>query len=153
MDTERFIKAQEGGEYDRALNEIHQGCKTGHWIWYVFPQMRGLGHSYMSDYYGISSIDEAKEYASHPLLGLRLREITEALLELPKEMTAREILGGIDAMKVKSSMTLFHLATGEQLFMDVLNRFYNGATCKPTTRMLGIKQDNASESNRRPNIS
>ncbi len=138
MNLERFIKAQDAGEYERALKEISQGCKTGHWIWYVFPQMKGLGRSYMSDYYGINNIDEAKEYASHPLLGTRLREITKTLLNLPEEKTARDVLGNIDALKVKSCMTLFHIATSEKLFIDVLNRFYNGATCLPTTKMLGM---------------
>ena len=124
-DLERFIKAQEYS-YPIALKEIQSGRKKGHWIWYVFPQLKGLGHSYNSEYYGIADFEEAKAYLSHPILVQRLEEITEALLGLPQDMTAREILGGIAAMKVKSSMTLFYMASKEKLYKDVLDRYYNG---------------------------
>lgn len=134
-DLNRFIEAQENN-YSFALEEIRNGRKRGHWIWYIFPQLKGLGHSYNSDYYGITNIKEAIEYLNHPILGKRLREITEALLSLPAGKTAREILGGIDARKVKSSMTLFYLASKETLFIDVINRYYDGKMDELTIKML-----------------
>ncbi len=133
--TDRFIIAQENS-YQDALEEIKSGRKRGHWIWYVFPQLKGLGHSYNSEYYGIADTKEAEAYLAHPILGERLREITKALLELPDGMTARNVLGGIDAMKVKSCMTLFYTISKEQLFLDVLNRFYEGKLDERTTNKL-----------------
>jgi len=150
---ERFLLAQDvtsenGGvkrfniiqanSYADALEEIRNGRKRGHWIWYIFPQLKGLGHSYNSDYYGIVNIKEAIEYLNHPILGKRLREITEVLLSLPAGKTAREILGGIDARKVKSSMTLFYLASKETLFIDVINRYYDGKMDELTIKMLSL---------------
>ncbi len=125
LNLERFCRAQEG-VYPVALEEIRRGRKDSHWIWFVFPQMKGLGRSYYSEYYGIGSVEEAMAYLAHPVLGSRLREITRTLLELPAHMTAREVLGGIDAMKVRSCMTLFYEVSKEKLFLDVLNRFYEG---------------------------
>ena len=122
---ERFIQAQES-VYSTALEEIKDGRKEGHWIWYIFPQIKGLGYSYNSNYYGIKDAAEAGEYLAHPILGNRLREVSEALLGLPENLTAREILGGIDALKVKSSMTLFYVVSKEPLFRRVLDRYYNG---------------------------
>ena len=133
---ERFVMAQES-VYQTALGEIAKGRKVGHWIWYIFPQLKGLGHSYNSNYYGIRDAEEAKEYLNHSVLGQRLREITRTLFALPENLTARDILGGIDAMKVKSCMTLFYLVSREQLFMDVLNRYYEGRLDGRTIRMLG----------------
>lgn len=133
----RFIEAQENN-YSFALEEIKNGRKRGHWIWYIFPQLKGLGHSYNSDYYGIANIKEAIEYLNHPILGKRLREITEVLLSLPAGKTAREIVGGIDARKVKSSMTLFYLASKETLFIDVINRYYEGKMDELTIKMLSL---------------
>ena len=137
MDLDRFVKAQ-AYDYAQALEEIRRGRKQGHWIWYIFPQIKGLGRSYNSEYYGIADADEAKAYLAHPLLGDRLREITNALLDLPEHLSASEILGGIDAMKVKSSITLFYAVSKEQLFMNVLNRFYHGSQDGHTLRMLGL---------------
>ena len=122
---ERFIQAQES-VYPSALKEIKDSRKEGHWIWYIFPQIKGLGYSYNSNYYGIKDAAEAGEYLAHPILGNRLREVSEALLGLPENLTAREILGGIDALKVKSSMTLFYAVSKEPLFRRVLDRYYNG---------------------------
>ena len=133
-DLERFVKAQEYS-YPIALQEIQSGRKMSHWIWYIFPQLKRLGHSSRSQYYGIADLEEAKTYLSHPVLAQRLREITEALLALPEHLTARDILGGIDAMKVKSSMTLFYMVSKDQLYKDVLDRYYKG---EMDTRTLDI---------------
>ncbi len=137
-DLERFIKAQERA-YEIALNEIKEGKKRSHWIWYIFPQLKGLGHSYHSSYYGISDFEEAKAYINHPILGNRLREISNALLSLPESLTARDILGSIDSTKVWSSMTLFSIVSGESIFAEVLDRFYNGKLDKRTQSLLNLK--------------
>lgn len=112
-----------------------------HWIWYIFPQLKGLGRSYYSDYYGIVDAEEAKAYYEHPLLGPRLKEISSALLQLPGNLTARDILGGLDAKKVKSCMSLFYLVTKDHLFMDVLNRYYEGRISRRTRNMLENAQE------------
>lgn len=132
---ERFLDAQRLG-YDSALTEIRNGKKTGHWIWYVFPQMRGLGHSSKSTFYGIASLAEAKSYVEHPVLGVRLREVTKAFLE-HKGKSPEEILGGIDAMKVRSCMTLFDVVCPEDMFAQVLDAFYDGKRCSRTLSMIG----------------
>ena len=126
-DITRFLDAQDSGwnGYDEALREIKAGLKTGHWIWYIFPQLRGLGHSRMSHYYGITNRQEAEAYLNHPVLGKRLREITVALLE-HSDKSADSILGNIDALKVKSCMTLFDCIAPKDIFEKVLNSFYNG---------------------------
>lgn len=134
-DLDRFVEAQER-KYFFALEEIKNGRKRSHWIWYVFPQLKGLRHSYRSNFYGIKDEEEAKSYLDHPILGPRLKEITQALLDLPKELTAREILGRIDALKVKSSMTLFYQVSKEDLFLRVLNRFYDGCQDQYTINIL-----------------
>lgn len=103
----RFIEAQEG-VYPQALEELQDGRKRSHWMWYIFPQLAGLGRSYNSNYYGISGLKEAKSYLEHPVLGPRLREVSETILSLPTD-NAAEVFGGIDSMKLRSSMTLFDL--------------------------------------------
>jgi uncharacterized protein (DUF1810 family) len=125
---QRFVDAQEDAAiYARALAELRAGRKQGHWIWFVFPQIAGLGRSPMSQAYAIRSLEEARAYLAHPLLGPRLRESTEALLAAAPGASAEAILGGIDAIKVRSSMTLFHRAAPEErLFGDALDRFYGG---------------------------
>ena len=135
---QRFVDAQEDAAiYARALSELRAGRKQGHWIWFVFPQIAGLGSSPMSLAYAIRSLDEARAYLEHPLLGPRLRESTEALLAATPGATAEAILGGIDAMKVRSSMTLFHRAAPEEeLFRDALARFYEGEADPETERRL-----------------
>lgn len=131
---ERFVKAQER-MYTIALREIEQGKKLLHWIWYIFPQLAALGHSHNAKYYGLSGYDEAEAYLNHPVLGSRLREITQELLQ-HKELTAVEILGGIDAMKVKSCMTLFAEVSPDDIFDEVLKVFYNGSSDKMTLDLM-----------------
>ena len=138
---ERFVKAQEQ-MYAIALQEIEQGQKWSHWIWYIFPQLAVLGHSRNAKYYGLSGYDEAEAYLNHPVLGCRLREITQALLQ-HKELTAEEILGGIDAMKVKSSMTLFAEVSPDDIFDEVLKVFYNGSYDKLTLDLMQSNQKTA----------
>ena len=131
---ERFVKAQEQ-MYAIALQEIEHGQKWSHWIWYIFPQLAVLGHSRNAKYYGLSGYDEAEAYLNHPVLGCRLREITQALLQ-HKELTAEEILGEIDAMKVKSCMTLFAKVSPDDIFDEVLNVFYKGSYDKLTLDLM-----------------
>ena len=135
FDLERFIAAQEG-VYAGALGELRRGRKTGHWIWFVFPQLVGLGRSETSRRYGIVSLAEARAYLEHPVLGARLRECASAVLAT-QGATADQIFGSLDAMKVRSSMTLFHRAApDEQLFADLLERFYDGTTDEATDALL-----------------
>jgi uncharacterized protein (DUF1810 family) len=119
------------------LDELRRGRKTGHWIWFIFPQLGGLGRSEMSSYYGISSLDEAHAYLADPVLGARLRECAGLLLA-SNARTAIEILGETDAMKVRSCMTLFHRAApDEPVFGEVLDRFYAGIADEATDDLLG----------------
>jgi uncharacterized protein (DUF1810 family) len=135
FDLERFVAAQEG-VYDGALRELGQGRKTGHWIWFIFPQVAGLGRSEMSRFYGIESLDEARAYLDHPVLGPRLRECVSAVVATPG-VSAVQIFGHLDAMKVRSSMTLFHRAAPEEpMFTEMLERFYSGTVDETTTTML-----------------
>ena len=136
FDLERFVVAQQGF-YDEVLDELRRGRKVGHWIWFIFPQIAGLGYSAMSQQYAISSLDEARAYLAHPVLGARLRECTEILLAT-KGRTALEIFGSIDAVKLRSSMTLFHRAApDEAVFAQVLRRFYDGKADDATDARLG----------------
>lgn len=133
---QRFIDAQ-ADSYDTALQEIRNGRKTSHWIWYVFPQIKGLGFSYNAEYYGISSLQEAKDYLENAILRKRLFEITEALLQHKGE-NIECIMGDIDALKLKSSMTLFDMVYPCSIFADVLDEFYGGERCTSTLNaMLG----------------
>lgn len=136
---ERFLEPQES-YYQSALSEIKGGQKLGHWIWYIFPQIKGLGHSYNSEFYGISSKEEAKAYLEHPILGTRLREITHALLDCNNK-NANEIFGFPDVLKVKSCMTLFDMVSPNDIFNDVLDKFYGGQRCDKTTWRLGIYEN------------
>ena len=120
----RFLTAQEE-HYRQALEEIKAGRKRSHWIWYIFPQLAVLGHSYNAKYYGISGLDEAKAYLAHPTLGPRLRAITHALLD-NETREPTEILGSIDAMKVRSCLTLFNAVSPDDIFQFALNKFYDG---------------------------
>lgn len=124
FNLKRFLVAQEN-DYTDALLEIQQGYKQSHWIWFIFPQMRGLGRSSMTEYYGISSIEEARAYLDHPTLKARLIEISTALLQHKGRSTAYEILGTIDAIKVRSCMTLFDHILPNTIFAEVLDTFYN----------------------------
>jgi uncharacterized protein (DUF1810 family) len=135
---QRFVDAQEDAAvYARALGELREGRKRGHWIWFVFPQIAGLGSSPMSHVYAIGSLEEARAYLAHPILGPRLHECCEALLATPPSLSATQILGSIDALKLRSSMTLFHRAAPEdQIFSDVLARFYASEPDPETDRRL-----------------
>lgn len=121
---DRFLAGQRFG-YECALAEMRNGQKVNHWIWYVFPQLKGLGHSPNSEYYGIDGIREATAYLNHPVLGFRIREITAALLE-HEGKDIKTIMPGIDALKLKSSMTLFDQICPNDIFAQVLNTFYRG---------------------------
>lgn len=144
FDLDRFVKAQDSawGSYSEALKEIKEGHKRGHWIWYVFPQIKGLGHSHNSEFYGISGKEEAKAYLQHPVLGLRLREITKVLLEC-NNPSAYNILGFPDVMKVQSCMTLFDLVSPNDIFNDVLDKYYEGKRCEKTMRRLDEREEKA----------
>src|SRR5450759_2879059 len=124
-DLDRFLVAQEH-VYDGVLEELRRGRKTGHWIWFIFPQIAGLGHSAMSERFAIDSLDEARAYLAHPILGFRLRECAGILLAT-EGRTAEQIFGSVDAMKLRSCMTLFHRAApDETVFAQVLDRYYAG---------------------------
>lgn len=121
----RFIDAQDGGVYDCALSEIRGGRKESHWMWYIFPQIAGLGTTPTSRLYSIMSADEARAYLADPVLGPRLREISNALLQLPGS-DAEEIFGRTDSMKLRSSMTLFDHVSPDDVFARVLDKFFAG---------------------------
>jgi uncharacterized protein (DUF1810 family) len=127
-DLERFVTAQaEGGTYEAALAELRAGAKRSHWMWFVFPQIAGLGSSPTARRYAIGSLAEARAYLAHPVLGPRLRESARALAELEGTDSADAILGPIDALKLRSSMTLFARADpDEPVFAAVLRRYYGG---------------------------
>lgn len=134
---DRFINAQER-TYEVALAEIKNGQKKTHWMWYIFPQLRGLGFSQMAYTYGIVDLNEAKEYLAHPILSERLIKITKALLDL-NENNPEVILGDIDALKLKSSMTLFSLASEEgSVFYKTLEKFFGGSLDRETLKLLDI---------------
>lgn len=135
FNLQRFLDAQMY-DYERALQEIKNGRKQSHWVWYIFPQLKGFGHSYNSDYYGISGLDEARAYYNHPVLGTRLIEITKALLEHSGK-SAQDILSSIDARKVRSSLTLFWLASNNPLFKKVIDVFYEGRMDSKTINKVG----------------
>jgi uncharacterized protein (DUF1810 family) len=131
----RFVEAQRG-VMDGVLAELRRGRKTGHWIWFVFPQLAGLGRSEMARHYGIRSIAGARAYAAHPVLGERLRACVGALLEI-ESSTAEQVLGPVDAMKVRSSMTLFHRAVpDDELLPAILAKWYDGIADPLTDRLL-----------------
>jgi uncharacterized protein (DUF1810 family) len=136
-DLQRFVTAQDkAGIYERALSELRAGRKMSHWIWFVFPQIAGLGHSANARKYAISSLAEAKAYLAHPVLGARLLECTRALIDV-YGASAVEILGEIDAVKLRSSMTLFAAAApDEPLFGEILDRYFGGATDAATKERL-----------------
>ena len=132
----RFLEAQEK-DYDQALSEIKSGKKRSHWMWYIFPQYKGLGQSETSKYYAIQDLNEARDYLMHPILGSRLKEITNALL-LVTENNANTIFGSPDDMKLKSSMTLFASVdtSDEKPFIKVLNKFFKGHFDKKTQDLI-----------------
>lgn len=133
-DVSRFIKAQES-MYETALAEIRNGKKESHWIWFILPQLRGLGHSYNSTYYGIDGLEEARIYLSDSVLSSRLREIVNVLLSLQTD-DPESILGELDVLKLKSSMTLFDAIQPNDIFLQVLDKFFQGEKDYRTLSML-----------------
>jgi uncharacterized protein (DUF1810 family) len=136
---ERFVSAQnQGGTYDSAIIELRAGRKRSHWMWFVFPQIAGLGQSPTSRRYAIKSLDEARAYLDHPVLGPRLTDCAGVLAGL-QGRSAEEIFGDIDAMKLRSSMTLFaHADPANPVFGDVLDAYFGGVRDPATERLLAI---------------
>ena len=135
FDLERFVSAQDG-VYTGVLRELRAGRKDSHWIWFIFPQIAGLGRSWVSQRYSILSLDEARGYLAHPVLGARLRECAGIVL-VSKARSADAILGSLDAMKLRSSMTLFQRATpDEPVFREVLDRYFGGVPDAATDALL-----------------
>ena len=136
-DLERFVQAQEAdGTYDRALAELRRGRKSSHWMWFVFPQVAGLGRSATAQHYALSGLAEARAYVAHPVLGHRLRECATALTDLPGS-DAVAVLGPVDAVKLRSSMTLFARADpAEPAYAAVLEQYFAGAPDESTLRLL-----------------
>jgi uncharacterized protein (DUF1810 family) len=140
----RFLEAQdERATYAQALSELRAGHKSSHWMWFVFPQISGLGHSAMSRRYAIASLREAEEYLHHPILGPRLIECTKVVLEL-KDLTAEQIFGAIDAIKLRSCITLFAQADpSNALFTQALERYFEGTMDAATLRRLAELEQEA----------
>ena len=137
MNLERFINAQQDS-YSLALYELKDGYKEGHWMWFIFPQYKGLGYSSQAQYYAIQSKEEAISYFHHPLLGKRLIELSYVLLDLDTN-DAYAIFGSIDELKLKSCMTLFYIVTKEPIFQQVLDKFYNGQLDQKTIALLEME--------------
>jgi uncharacterized protein (DUF1810 family) len=136
-DLQRFVTAQDaGGSYDQAAAELRRGRKTSHWMWYVFPQIAGLGHSPVARMYAISGLAEAEAYLAHPVLGPRLAECA-AIVGGLSGRTAEQIFGGIDALKLRSSLTLFLRAAPDQpVFRQVLDQYFGGKPDPATEQRL-----------------
>jgi uncharacterized protein (DUF1810 family) len=135
-DLHRFISAQEG-VFDRALAELRDGLKRSHWMWYIFPQIEGLGHSPTTRHYSIKSLEEARQYLAHPVLGVRLKECAEIVLAL-QGRSASEIFGHPDDWKLQSSMTLFEVVSRPQsVFSRVLDKYYQGKRDSRTLQIVG----------------
>lgn len=130
----RFVQAQEHN-YDKALLEIKSGRKCSHWMWYIFPQLKGLGRTATSAYYGIDGLTEAAEYLSHPILGNRLREISRALIDLDTN-DAHSVFGTPDDLKLRSCMTLFDKVSPHDIFNGVLDKFFGGEVDYKTLKLL-----------------
>ncbi|OGX89479.1 calpastatin [Hymenobacter lapidarius] len=134
---QRFVDAQ-ASSYQTALSEIKNGKKRSHWMWYIFPQIQGLGLSETARFYALADVREAAAYLAHPVLGSRLLEISRALLRL-ESADARHILGSPDDLKLKSSMTLFALVGTDPVFQQVLNKFYQGSPDDKTLRIVAAQ--------------
>ena len=134
FDLERFVQAQ-AADYDQALSELRDGEKRSHWMWYIFPQIEGLGQSSMSHRYSIKSAGEARAYLDHPILGPRLRECAEVVNGIVGR-SAHEIFGSPDDMKLRSSMTLFAQVSTDAVFDQILRKFFNGQHDSKTLRQL-----------------
>ena len=131
---QRFVDAQ-NDTYESVRSELSDGRKHGHWMWFIFPQISGLGHSHMSKRYAISSVAEAKEYLNHPVLGTRLRECTKLVITLSGRSIS-DIFGAIDAMKFRSCMTLFAHAAPEAVFAEALRKYFGGELDAATLERL-----------------
>ena len=136
FDLERFVEAQEG-VFEQACAELRRGRKTGHWMWFVFPQIAGLGFSEMSRRYAIRSLEEARAYVAHPVLGPRLREVC-GIVNGIEGRSAYEVFGSPDDLKLRSSVTLFARAVEENgVFLEVLRRYFDGKLDERTVELLG----------------
>ena len=135
-DLRRFTDAQDGA-FETALAELRAGAKQSHWMWFVFPQLAGLGHSPTAQYYAIRSLAEARAYLAHPLLGPRLRQCTEALLPHADDRSAEAIFGSVDALKLPSSLTLFDLVAPDDVFARALDSFFAGEPDQRTLALIG----------------
>lgn len=134
FDLERFVTAQ-ARDYEIALQEVQAGCKRSHWMWYIFPQIQGLGRSETAQHYAIQSAEEAKAYLAHPILGMRLQEISIALLGLATS-DPQAVFGYTDSLKLRSSMTLFYQVSHYFVFERVLKKFFGGELDKNTISIL-----------------
>lgn len=139
-DLARFVVAQ-AGAYETALAEIRRGAKRSHWMWFIFPQVAGLGSSAMAQRYAIATLAEARAYLAHPVLGARLRACVAALAALPAALSATDVFGGIDAVKLCSSLTLFREAGGGPVFDAALDRWCGGCEDAATLRLLAASGD------------
>ena len=136
FDLNRFLGAQDG-TYDRALGELRDGLKQSHWMWFIFPQIEGLGHSPTARFYSIKSLEEARQYLAHPVLGKRIKECAEAVLAVSRR-SASDIFGHPDDWKLQSSMTLFELVSGPQsVFARVIEKYYQGKRDSKTLQIVG----------------
>jgi uncharacterized protein (DUF1810 family) len=140
---QRFIDVQDP-ELEGVRSELREGRKRGHWMWFIFPQLRGLGSSSTANYFGISSRAEAEAYLEHPVLGQRLRECT-LLVNSIEGRSAEAIFGGIDAMKFRSSMTLFHEVGRGPVFGDALEKYFAGKADRLTLELLGVALKDCAE--------
>ena len=136
-DLHRYIEEQERfGQFNLALQEIQNGNKLSHWMWFVFPQVKGLGRSYNAQKFAVRSKEEAMAYYSHPILGERLKLVTQAILAHNDKEIISILNAQIDVLKLKSCMTLFESVTHDAMFTEVLDVFYNGKKCEKTLRLL-----------------
>ena len=135
-DLDRFVRAQ-APDYDRALSELHDGKKLSHWMWYVFPQIEGLGCSPMSIRYSIKSSEEARAYLAHPILGPRLRECATVVRDIVGR-SALEIFGSPDDLKLRSSATLFARVSDDAVFQEILQKYFDGQPDEETLRLLAV---------------
>jgi len=132
VSLDRFLDAQDGGVFERALGELQQGRKRSHWMWFILPQLRGLGHSETSRFYGLSGLTEAADYLAHPVLGDRLLVVCDVLADWP-HLGAEAVLGSVDAMKLRSCLTLFAaVPNAPPIFAELLRSYFDGAPCPDT---------------------
>ena len=135
----RFVSAQ-NAVYQTVIDELKAGRKRTHWMWYIFPQLKHLGRSTNAKFYGLSDADEVKAYLNHPILGQRLREVSETILSLPTD-NAVEVFGGIDSRKLKSSMTLFDSVSPNDIFSKILEKYFQSRLDPLTQKLLAQTND------------